>query len=68
MYDILYFQGIENEDKNDLSDTGDDSNVNIECDKDNKNSFDWASLENVIMIDQSKEDSDNEKSVESEPK
>lgn len=69
---ILIVQGNGNEDKNEVSDNGDDSSVNIQQDEELKmNDFDWTALDNVIEGGEggkNKEDSDNEKSVDLESK
>jgi len=60
----LHFQGVGNEDKNETSDNGDDlSSLNIQQDEEMKNEFDWASLDTVIEVNKSIDDSDNEKSI-----
>lgn len=67
----MHFQGEDgNDDKNDVSDNGDDSSsVNIQRDEEMKNEFDWASLDNIVVEgSKSKDDSDTEKSVNSESK
>lgn len=60
----MHFQGVGNEDKNETSDNGDDlSSLNIQQDEEMKNEFDWASLDTVIEVNKSIDDSDNEKSI-----
>jgi len=63
-------KGAENEDKNDVSDNGDDSSVNIQQDEEIKTDFDWAAIDNVIDVgeDGKKKDSEKEKSVDTESK
>uniref|UniRef100_A0A2H8THD2 Cip1-interacting zinc finger protein n=2 Tax=Melanaphis sacchari TaxID=742174 RepID=A0A2H8THD2_9HEMI len=57
-------KGVGNEDKNETSDNGDDlSSLNIQHDEEMKNEFDWASLDTVIEVNKSIDDSDNEKSI-----
>lgn len=67
-YLYSFFQGVRNEEKNDASDNGDDSSVNNQRDEEMKHDFDWNSLDNVIESGLSKENSENEKSVEPESK
>lgn len=60
----MHFQGAGNEDKNETSDNGDDSSsLNIQHEEEMKNEFDWDTLDTVIEVNKSKDDSDNEKSI-----
>jgi len=60
----MHFQGVSNEDKNETSDNGDDSSsLNIQQEEEMKNEFDWDTLDTVIEVNKSKDDSDNEKSI-----
>jgi len=60
----LQFQVIENDDKNETSDNGDDSSsLNIQQEEEMKNEFDWDTLDTVIEVNKTIDGSDNEKSL-----